>query len=486
MPVFRTNKLRWLIAGAAVPPDPDPGGEPGPATHYVAPAGVASGSGVGTYLDPWTWQQAFADTSTGKVIEYRPGLYDDFASSSGPYSANVPHPGEPGSPNVHRAQYAAVHNAIDGGTWSKLHITSGSGSVIGLYSHTQLIGFDIQQTGTWSNTVSGEQAAVTIRHPSGSLMSDVKVSLCRFDAVKANASASNWSLIYMQDASGVDVSDCLFMNMTDRDANTPCIELYSTENYNIHHNLFDDCATPIFIKGLSVNRPVGLLPGAVHHNHMLNVYVPIHIGGVGEGYEGVSENCLFYQNLIDGWSMVFLTTYGSIAGGNADSPSNLWFVNNTFVNGYNDEGGNKNSNWFIWNLMEVWASSTRLSNSRVANNIIGMDNSTPLWNAFNEVTAADLAARIPFRNNIYQGFTTAYGSGSWAAWQSSGMDVGGAVADPLYTNAAGKDFTLQAGSPAIGAGLDELNLLGGGTSAVINAGCHIGLTGDVFGIRPAA
>jgi hypothetical protein len=48
----------------------------------------------------------------------------------------------------------------------------------------------------------------------------------------------------------------------------------------------------------------------------------------------------------------------------------------------------------------------------------------------------------------------AYHSGglTWAAWQALGYDVHGVNADPTVTNAAGNDFTLLAGSPAIGAG----------------------------------
>jgi hypothetical protein len=42
---------------------------------------------------------------------------------------------------------------------------------------------------------------------------------------------------------------------------------------------------------------------------------------------------------------------------------------------------------------------------------------------------------------------------SWAAWQALGFDQHGMNTNPNFTSATNRSFTLQAGSPAIGAGV---------------------------------
>ncbi len=60
---------------------------------------------------------------------------------------------------------------------------------------------------------------------------------------------------------------------------------------------------------------------------------------------------------------------------------------------------------------------------------------------------------LPANAGLYQvGYTTFYAN--FSAWQTAGYDSHGMEADPAFTNAAGADFTLQASSPAINAGVD--------------------------------
>ncbi len=47
------------------------------------------------------------------------------------------------------------------------------------------------------------------------------------------------------------------------------------------------------------------------------------------------------------------------------------------------------------------------------------------------------------------------------------------TSDPMFTNEAGRVYTLQAGSPCHESGVDRLNLLGCGTSAAIDLGCYV-------------
>jgi hypothetical protein len=56
-------------------------------------------------------------------------------------------------------------------------------------------------------------------------------------------------------------------------------------------------------------------------------------------------------------------------------------------------------------------------------------------------------------------------SQTFAQWTGSGEDVGSVVADPLVADAAGGNFTLLPGSPALARGFQQLDLSGVGPRA---------------------
>ena len=51
---------------------------------------------------------------------------------------------------------------------------------------------------------------------------------------------------------------------------------------------------------------------------------------------------------------------------------------------------------------------------------------------------------------------------SFAHWQEQGFDAGSAIMDPLFVDAAGRDFRLKPGSPALAMGMHSLDTSGVG------------------------
>lgn len=104
-------------------------------------------------------------------------------------------------------------------------------------------------------------------------------------------------------------------------------------------------------------------------------------------------------------------------------------------------------------------SNARTANLAVKNNIVSASNANPYML---QVAAGTGVVGLDIDYNLYSytgaglRWTWLGANSDWAGWLlASGQDANShAPADPLFTNPGGNDFTLQAGSPAIGAGVD--------------------------------
>lgn len=123
-------------------------------------------------------------------------------------------------------------------------------------------------------------------------------------------------------------------------------------------------------------------------------------------------------------------------------------------------------------------------NISLYNNTFYLNNNTNRDIYTDQIRFADNVTSLDIRNNIIYGAPSRYtiysvsqsnatinynehygpngnpvyyngGPRTWTYWQETlGFDTNGLNADPLFVNAAGGDFTLQAGSPCINAGTD--------------------------------
>lgn len=231
-------------------------------------------------------------------------------------------------------------------------------------------------------------------------------------------------------------------------ANGSAIMLYTSTNITIEHNEIYNSGGGIFVKGANPG-PFNIRYNLIHHIDGGGIL----IGGVGTT---VAQNgARIYQNVIrDNAEGITFIGYDSV------SPANIDVVNNTIHNCSN--GG-----------IFFKPNTAGYSDIVLRNNIIA--DST---RAIQGEDISDLRA-MSFSHNMYHGNSTvsriAYTNYSFDSWRSTfGKDTTGtSVVDPLFVNRAGDDFRLAAGSPAVNAGVDILNLSGNGTSASVNLGAYI-------------
>lgn len=231
-------------------------------------------------------------------------------------------------------------------------------------------------------------------------------------------------------------------------ANGSAMMLYTSSNITIEHNEIYNSGGGIFVKGANTG-PFNIRYNLIHHIDGGGIL----IGGVGTN---VAQNgARIYQNVIrDNAEGITFIGYDSV------SPANIDVVNNTIHNCSN--GG------IFFKPNTAGYSDIVLRNNIIADSARGIQGED----------ISDLRA-MTFSHNFYHGDTTvsriAYTNYSFDSWRSnfSKDTAGSRVVDPLFVNRSGDDFRLAAGSPAVNAGLDILNLAGNGTSASITVGAYI-------------
>lgn len=413
---------------------------------------TADGNGDGV-LTPWTWQQAYTLSAPGDVIEYAAGTYYAPLTNVNRLPTFLPNAGSPGQPIIHYARTRAVHTS-NPALRSNWRLNGGIGPVTGMANHVVFDGFDVAQIG--AHAITSEGHAIGLWN-----VASVAIRYCRFDAVLSTLlTGTNWGAIYGEDVVGVEISDCEFLNFNGTTHhNHSAVMFYDTSDYDIHHCVFTDCAGAVFPKGVHSGADPDLVPGAIHHCKMTDVSNPLPLGGVGQNESTATPRMDFYQNLLVRCGMITTRAH----------PRNVRIVNNTFFS------PNVNEAVFYTPGGYTVTTATPVFNySMFQNNLIVDPSTGALWMDYDgAATLSILAARMTFDYNMYRSVTSYHKGGSWATWTSAGMDAHGTRVDPLFENEVGEDLRLATGSPALGAGMDALNLLGVGIAGSINLGCYI-------------
>jgi hypothetical protein len=182
-----------------------------------------------------------------------------------------------------------------------------------------------------------------------------------------------------------------------------------------------------------------------------------------------------YQNLIfDGKFGFKWNVYGDV------SPVDVRVCNNTVYSVSNSGSYFKNP----------YADPAVYSGCRVFNNIFNKNGGA----ASSEWTG-DLALSTQFDQfdagaidyNHFGDASNVFNSETFAALQAEISNLNGSTGNPLFTDAANDDYSLQAGSPCKNSGYDILDLTGNGVGSLINKGCFIlSDQSDVIGLMPLA
>lgn len=436
----------------------------GATTHYVSASATGTGN-AGTIGDPWTIAEAMGYNPSGArtVIEFLPGAY---AVSGGglnsPRAGSYPqYSGTESNPIVFKATNPAATSVSDLSTIT----VSSSGQCLCFYGSPDYVVFDgfKFEPNTGDYTLDDGLSLVSAYSASVGDSVGCRIVRCLFDTHGMGSGTSyNWGCIYIQRFPNLEISDNKFQNTTGSGSeNLAAILTYSQHATQIHHNTFVDCARPMFFKGINDTLQN---TATVHHNLMTGVYVGFDLGGINQ--DSNSGWCDFYQNIVVADASLSQSYAGVFRNYNGTIPRWVRMVNNTFV-------GFKGANSEAWLWTNTCNGASNLSGCEFRNNVYSLGSGVrAFYGGYG--TLASLQ-RITFSNNCYYGSTTylvdhdATGI-SLATWQSTySEDADSISSDPLLDGS----YKLGTGSPCLDAGLDVLDLLGGGTSGEVNMGAYI-------------
>ena len=390
-------------------------------TYYVAPSGNDANAGSSTA--PWATLTKAATTMTaGDLVYVRGGTYTLSATI-------VPPSGSVGRPITY-AGYPGQRATIDGGT----------GSVMSLSGRSYLT-FDNLRFTTAATRVG---ASMFYMESSRS----ISFLNCEFFGMPAENGSENTSVIRCMRSSGF-TWDCTFRNNYFHDNLSPAIRTYTTNGWVIENNTFVRC-----------REAVG---GKDAPNNML-VRRNLIVGGDGAFYfagQGGSHNVTITENIVINTGTGFVVG-GLGTGGNLRESTFLF--NNTFFNVANlirgwDDGYTTAQNYYN-NVFYATLPSNRSGGSDSAGRFVSVNRwgGTPIAtddyaidHNLLQIPSTDPSDRFVVAGQKYQTLET---------WRVAfpGFDGHSISGDPLFIDAVGGDFHLQATSPCKAAGRDGVDM----------------------------
>lgn len=366
------------------------------------------------------------------------------------------------------ARFDPAYNPVNSGTASSpirfettgtvvLTYSSGSGPMIGANTrnHIQWSGFTISETSAPTRSDTGP---VTFFNVVGG---SIEASTLTGNPNWTARVGDNYPGVRLEDAAEVRIAHNVIRNYGGQtgDENHNGIETYRSFPVTIENNHISNCAAGIYMK-------------AVHTSTLAVDRVVIRQNIFESNRNGVrvmrmpmtsARPMLIYQNIFLNSTEAGL--WINVFDNGATDPTWIRAFNNTFVSNSGAAFGAYNFSYFkagtnalFWNNIAYGGShSVRMDTTNLAMN-----------------TTKD---RFDFENNVYYGWTVGFGdlagqSRTLASWKSLNQDIASTNTDPLFVDRAGRDFRLQASSPARTTGRAVYGI-GGVLGAVIPAGAYI-------------
>lgn len=468
-------------------------------THFVT--ATATGSGNGTQASPFTLEQACALAQPGWRVQVAPGTY------IGPNRGNrlgasfsITTQGTEANPIVFFAQNYAALNTTGRSILQNTATVSGQGCpVIAANGGHWWVGFYINEDQAFSTPDTGPVVCFN----QWNKFSYMRINRGNNGSWPVGSSDNNHAAIRFEfnNCRNNTVSDCWIENYSrgGSQLGEQGIQIYGADvgaplgqdvgALTFENNFFDNCRFAVTSKSIGGRLIEG---GIIFRRNIINVGTsPYTVGGdiqaggidlieMGNGY-GRTQ---IYQNIQIGGAVLCKISQHAGAGA-----KDIDIVNNTCINltrnqefnGFFSAPGNSqlavNSGWRCHNNVKTGTALARMFRYDTGDQALQSMSHNMSFGA----SPARWAEHpdVPSHSSLQ---TLA----QWVA--GSSWDDNSSEANPLYvsTTVGSADLgKLQAGSPARNFGVDVLNLLGGGTSATINAGAYItsGMT-DQIGIRP--
>lgn len=271
----------------------------------------------------------------------------------------------------------------------------------------------------------------------------------------------NYNGVRLEFASHIEIRNCVISGFGRGADNTnhTGITTYYSGNLLIENNEIANSGTGIYLKANFDNGSSASMLGrvTVRYNHIHG-----NIRGVSMHRNPTSADAptLFYQNVVQNNTEAGFW-FKSFDHGNTD-PTHGKVFNNTFVN----------NGKAVWSYNPLKVGSGHL----VQNNII-VGGQIAMVYSDDERTVSYRPDIILFVRNMVSGVGS-YGrlhgtNRNLSQWRSAtGQDTESIESNPMFVNASGSDFRLQAGSPARALGRAVYNV-GGANGATIPAGAYI-------------
>jgi hypothetical protein len=273
------------------------------------------------------------------------------------------------------------------------------------------------------------------------------------------------------------------------DKGNNAIDLWCVANYTVTHNLIHDCPRAAISANACLHTTI-----AYNHAHHANletedsgiVYTVNSWGGwdrwlTDSGNLEARGNVVHHNLLHDSGG------YGKTSPGNWRFPYFTWdiyhdlsssgfydhdnVVYDTVDGGFMLGGGQDNvcennvfadaTNHQIYGC--PWTDRYTMARNFIRHNIVSYNSSTANYYKCSGYSNSQVTfSQNVVYNNGQSIKLSVSGASTWTAWRLMGQDAGSLVTNPLFLDAANRDYRLQPSSPAIGLGIRQVDLSGVG------------------------